>query len=187
MSLTAEQLISIAHCYWQSFKDYNQEPSPEDERRFALCEQKLQEHGRWLALLMDLRRELPESSIGDYTGGHPCFCCVAYPSRSPPQPALRWAVVGCVSFLAPVYTLYGVQFDYSNNDRIFKQLALWPLPYEVRTTAAIIATKLEAAFEVTALPHELAQLPVPLFVEFTEPPKTTLFHALFMSNPENLP
>jgi hypothetical protein len=112
---------------------------------------------------------------------------VAYPNRNLPQPALRWVVVGCVSFLAPVYTLYGVQFDYSNGDRTFKQLALWPLPYEIRTTAAIIATRLEATFGVTALPHELTELPVPLFVEFTEPPKTTLFHALFMSNPENLP
>jgi hypothetical protein len=187
MSLTSEQLISIAQDYWQSFKDYDQEPSPEDERRFAVCRQKLQEHDRWLALLKDLRRELPEFSIGDYTGGSPCFCCVAYPSRTLPQPALRWVAVGCVSFLAPVYTLYGVQFDYSHNERIFKKLALWPLPHEIRTTAAIIARRIETTFTVTALPHELAELPVPLFVEFTEPPKTTLFHALFMSDPENLP
>jgi hypothetical protein len=28
---------------------------------------------------------------------------------------------------------------------------------------------------------------VPLYVQFTEPPETTLFHALFLDHPENLP
>lgn len=187
MIITREQLLSIALNHWQSFKDYSQEPSPEDKRRFAVCEQRLQEHGRWLAFLDDLDKDLPEFSIGDYTGSGPCFCCVAYPSLSLPQPALRWVVVGCISFLAPVYSIYGVQFDYSNNERTFKRLAFWPLPHEIRTTASIMARRIEATFEVTALPHEWAQMPVPLYVQHTKPPETTLFHALFLDDPENLP
>lgn len=187
MPPTRDQLLSIALDYWPSFKDYEQKPSPADERRFAVCKQRLQEHDRWVAFLKDLRRELPEFTIGDYTGPGPCFCCVAYPDRSLPQPSLRWVVAACVSFLAPVYTVYAVQFDYSDNERVFKQLALWPLPSEIQATANIIARRIEATFGVTALPHELADLRVPLFVQFTEPPETRLFHALFLDNPENLP
>jgi len=187
MTPTRDQLLSIALDYWPSFKDYEQNPSLEDERRFAVCEQKLQEHDRWLAFLDELDKELPAFTISDYTGPGPCFCCVAYPDQRLPQPPVRWVVAACVSFLAPVYTVYGVQFDYSGNERVFKQLALWPLPSEIQATADIIARRIEATFGVTALPHELAELRVPLFVQFTEPPGTRLFHALFLDNPENLP
>ncbi|WNG39772.1 hypothetical protein F0U61_43420 [Archangium violaceum] len=188
MSLDRTQLISIALNYWQSFKDYSQDPSPEDQRRFEVIKQKLQGHDRWLAFQKELKGELTEFDIGDYTGPGPCFCCVAYPrSSSRPQPDLRWVVVGCVSFLAPVYIVYGVQFDYSNSERIFKKLAFWPLPPEIQAAADTIARRIEATFAVTALPHELAELRVPLYVQFTEPPETTLFHALFLDSPENLP
>ncbi|HZH13352.1 MAG TPA: hypothetical protein VE057_03215 [Archangium sp.] len=187
MTPTRDQLLSIALDYWPSFKDYEQNPSLEDERRFAVCEQKLQEHDRWLAFLDELDKELPAFTISDYTGPGPCFCCVAYPDQRLPQPPVRWVVAACVSFLAPVYTVYGVQFDYSDNERVFKQLALCPLPSEIQATANIIARRIEATFGVTALPHELAELRVPLFVQFTEPPETRLFHALFLDNPENLP
>lgn len=186
MSLDRAQLLSIALDHWPSFKDYSQGPSPEDKRRFMVCEQRLQEHSRWRALLKDLGSELTELRIGDYTGPGPCFCCVAYPPKNTP-PGLHWVVVGCVSFLAPVYSIYAVQFDYSDHARAFEQLAFWPLPPETQATANIIARKIEAAFAVTALPHEWAQMRVPLYVQFTEPPETTLFHALFLDNPENLP
>ncbi|MGZ3459302.1 MAG: hypothetical protein ACXU86_12465 [Archangium sp.] len=186
MIFTAEQLISIAQKYWQSFKSYDQTPSPEDERRLAVCEQKLKEHDRWLAFRKDLKRELPGFGIGDYTGPGTCFCCVAYPPERKP-PHLHWVTVACVSFLVPIYCIYGVQFGYDDKKRIAKKLAFWPLPPEIQTTASIIARKIEATFDVTALPHELAELPVPLYVQFTEPPKTTLFDALFLDDPTNLP
>ena len=48
--LPRDQLLSIALDYWPSFKDYEQKPSPEDERRFAVRKQKLQEHDRSCAL-----------------------------------------------------------------------------------------------------------------------------------------
>jgi hypothetical protein len=186
MTPTREQLLSIALDYWPSVKDYEQEPSPEDERRFAVCEQKLQEHDRWLAFLDELDKDLPGFTIGDYTGPGPCFCCVAYPPEGkPPNP--HWVVAACVSFLAPVYTVYGVQFDYGDNERVFKKLALWPLPSEIQAAAGIIARRLEETFKVSALPHELAELRVPLFVQFTAPPETRLFHALFLDDPTNLP
>jgi hypothetical protein len=186
MSPTRDQLLSIVLNYWQSFKDYDQKPSPEDERRFAVCEEQLKEHDRWLAFLDELDKDFPGFTIGDYTGPGPCFCCVVYPPETEPQ-NLRWVVAACVSFLAPVYTVYGVQFNYSDNERVFKKLALWPLPSEIQATADIITRRLEETFKVTALPHELAELRVPLFVRFTEPPETRLFHALFLDNPENLP
>jgi hypothetical protein len=40
---------------------------------------------------------------------------------------------------------------------------------------------------VTALPAELAAAPVPLYVDWCVPPDSTLFHALFSSEPDTVP
>ncbi len=37
------------------------------------------------------------------------------------------------------------------------------------------------------LPREVAETPVRLFVQWVEPPETTLFHALFSNEPDNVP
>lgn len=70
---------------------------------------------------------------------------------------------------------------------IAARLFLEPLPPEMQAPAKLIARKIEARYGAEALPRELAELRIPLIVEFKEPPETTLFHALFTSQPENLP
>jgi hypothetical protein len=62
-----------------------------------------------------------------------------------------------------------------------------PLRPETRAPADIIARRIEATFGANMLPREMARTPVPLYVQWKEPPETTLFHALFTSQPESLP
>jgi hypothetical protein len=96
-------------------------------------------------------------------------------------------VVGCVSILAPVYTVYGVRYEYSRGKRLRDEVFFEPLPAEMRGPAGVIARGIEATFGVSVLPRELAGTPVPLFVDPREPPDTTLFHALFISQPASVP
>lgn len=71
--------------------------------------------------------------------------------------------------------------------RVGHELLFEPLPLEMRGVADVISQRLEATFGVSALPREIAETPVPLFVDPHQPPSTTLFHALFTSEPRNLP
>jgi hypothetical protein len=98
-----------------------------------------------------------------------------------------WVVVGCVSILAPVYAIYGLQLGYRGKQRIDERIFLEELPPEMQAPAELVARKLEATFGLTALPRELARTPVPVIVEPKEPPHTTLFDALFISRPESVP
>ncbi|ATB44397.1 lyase [Cystobacter fuscus] len=189
MSLSREQLVSIAKSYWSSNDDPHsrQEISPEAERLHARWEQELQKINRWWAFLEGLEKELPGFSIGDATATpDACFRCVAYPEGAP-LPALRWVVVGCVSILAPVYTVYGVQFDHGETTRSLRKVEFDPRRPEIRAPAEVIARRIEAAFGFSALPREIAETPVSLFVQWKQPPETTLFHALFTNEPGSLP
>jgi hypothetical protein len=190
MTLSAEQLVAIARDHWPSSKEpyLRQERSPEQARLQEKWERALARMDRWWKLLEELEGELPGFTMGDGTATPgACLRCVAYPVRSEPPPRFRWVVVGCVSILAPVYMVYGVQLEYSGTKRIGETAGFEPLPPELRAPADIIARKLEATLGVRPLPRELAELRVPLFVEWKEPPATTLFHALFSSRPERVP
>jgi hypothetical protein len=190
MSPSREQLISIARNYWPASGGYylRQEIGPEAKRLYELWKQELEKIERWWAFLEELERELPEFAIGDATATpDACFRCVAYPAGNRPLPALRWVVVGCVSILAPVYTVYGVQFEYSDATRVFRAVDFDPRQPEARAPAEVIARKIEATFRFSALPREVAETPVPLFVQWKKPPETTLFHALFTNDPGSLP
>lgn len=190
MALTLEELMSVARTYWPSNKDYrlSQEPSPEMKRLYERWAQELQKIDRWWAFLEQLERELPGFVIGDATATpDACFRCVAYPGGKSQQPALRWVVVGCVSILAPVYTVYGVQFEYGETTRVPRALDFEPLGSELRAPVEVIAQNIETTFGCSALSREVLATPVPLFVQWKEPPETTLFHALFTNEPESLP
>jgi hypothetical protein len=190
MPLALEDLLTIARNYWPSTQDayLKQEVSPEVARLQGLWEQELGKLDRWWGFLADLEKALPGFKIGDATATRDaCFRCVAYPPGDTPSPTSRWVAVGCVSILAPVYTVYGVQLEYRGKERIGQKASLGPLPPETSHAADIIAQKLEAMSGATALPREWAQTRVPLFVEFKAPPETTLLNALFTSTPESIP
>ncbi|MFY0571248.1 hypothetical protein ACN28E_46480 [Archangium lansingense] len=185
MPLSAEDLLAIVRSYFRPDKDFNyrKENSPEHERFSKRWEQALEQMDQWRALLRGLRGALPDFDIGNATATcTSCFRCAAYPKTQPTGSA----VVGCVSILAPVYTVYGVQYAYSGGERSHK-VFLDSLPPEMQAPASAIARGIEAAFGVEALPRELAETRIPLIVEPQEPPDTTLFHALFISLPERVP
>lgn len=191
MPLTLEQLLEIACEYRDTTRDYyaRQEPSPQYRRLAALWKQERLKLDRWHGFLRDVEKALPGFTLGDGTAPlSPCFRCVAYPAERYPHPGVPWAVVGCVSILAPVYALYGVEFERGeDNARKSSTVCFEPLPGHMAAAASVIARKLETEFAVTALSKGLAQTPVPLFVESKTPPETTLFHALFTDRPEIVP
>ncbi|QRK14261.1 hypothetical protein JQX13_13505 [Archangium violaceum] len=190
MTFTAEQLLSIARNYWPSdMESYlSPERSPEVARFQALWRQELGKMGQWGAFVREFGGELPGFTVGNVTAPvDACFRCAAYPETPSESSPFRWVVVGCVSILAPVYTVYGVQYEYSGGQRIRDEVFFEPLPVEMRAPAGIIARMLEATFGVRVLPREVAETPVPLFVDPQTPPKTTLFHALFISQPASVP
>lgn len=189
MDLSAEQLLSIAKNYWRSdrYQHITQAMPPEAYRLEERWEEELQKVDQWHAFLGDLERALPGFTIGDGTATpDACFRCVAYPEGRP-LPPFDWVVVGCISILAPIYMLYGIEFERAGKVRLSSKVSFEPLPSQMRHPADVIARKIEATFGVTALPREIAETPVPLVVEWKEPPETTLFHALFSNQPESVP
>ncbi|MFP2925384.1 hypothetical protein ACLESO_09225 [Pyxidicoccus sp. 3LG] len=190
MPPTLEDLLAVARNYWPSTPDayLRQEVSPEVERLQRLWEHELGSIDRWWALLKDLELTLPGFTIGDATATRDAsFRCVAFPPGGTPLVRFRWAAVGCLSILAPVYTVHGVQLEYRGAERIGQKAIFGPLPSEIHHAADIIARMLEARFGATALPRELAHTHVRLVVEFKQPPDTLLMHALFTSTPESIP
>ncbi|MFP2932824.1 hypothetical protein ACLESO_48305 [Pyxidicoccus sp. 3LG] len=188
--LTAQRLLEIASRYRDTTKDFylRQEPSPQYERLAALWRQELARIERWQAFLRSLDQEFPGFTFGDGTAPlSPCFRCIAYPAEGYPHPGVLWAVVGCVSILAPVYTLYGVEFELEGRVRKKSTVLFEPLPERMAPVARGMGARLEKEFGVALLPRELASTRVPLFVESKEPPDTTLFHALFTDRPEIIP
>lgn len=191
MSLSADHLVAVAQTYWRADKIYHSrvDSSPEHQRLGELWEKELQKIDRWWAFLDGLRQDLPDLTIGDATATpDACFRCAAYSPRTEEPSALtRFIVVGCVSILAPVYTVYGVEYVGSDTKRLRARVCFEPLPPAMRHTADVIAQRIEATFKVAALPREVADTPIPLYVEPRAPPETTLFHALFTSEPASLP
>ncbi|RKH00679.1 hypothetical protein [Corallococcus carmarthensis] len=179
-----EKLLEIARTYWPSQEDPNQEPSPEAHLLRALWNKKLEKPGPWDVLIEQLRNAFPENSVGNITtASDACFWCAIYPSHSREPPGLHWVYVGCASIIAPVYTVYRVQFEYGER-RTFRQLDLEPPAVEPAVTMSRL---MESTMDLSLLPPDIANHPAPVFVGWKSPPKTTLFHALFTSYPDNLP
>ncbi|MFP2932460.1 hypothetical protein ACLESO_46390 [Pyxidicoccus sp. 3LG] len=191
MDLSPEKLLAIARKYWRADHAYDDslESPPEFNRFGALWDEKLRDDlDRWRALQDSLRLELPDFSIHDgTTSSEGAFRFMAYAQSPRKPPPFRFVLVGCVSILAPVYAVYGVQYDFVGKERCNPKVTFEPLPPEMRAPAETIARRIEAAFDVRGLPREVADTPIPLIVHNREPPETTLFHALFDSQPDNLP
>jgi hypothetical protein len=192
MKLSAEQLLAIARDYWPGDKEsyhglFLGKRCPEVDRFHELWQLELKKIDRWWDFLESFRSELPGFTLSDITATFDaCFRCGAYPETNRKPPASRWVVVGCLSILAPVYTVFGVRNTYNGKTRS-DQVFFEPLPPEMQAPADIIARRIEARFEASPLPREIAETPIPLFVDRQEPPNTTLFHALFSSSPASVP
>jgi hypothetical protein len=197
MPISAEELLAVVRNYWRSDHEFDGklEDSPETERFHAVWEQEFKKLDQWRVLMRELGAEFPGFNVGHATAtSTSCFRCTIYTDRQPldasPEEGgreRRWGVVGCLSILAPVYTVYGVQHEYKGKEFIAAKVFFEPLPPEMQALAEVVGRKLEAMFGAQALPREIAETRIPLIVDRLEPPATTLFHALFATDPENVP
>ena len=190
MSLLKDDLIAVARSYWDSSGDalFKLETSPERQRLHARWAQQLENMSDWNAFLDELESELSQFIVGDtLTTGDAGPRCIIYPSKEARTPLGNWVVVGCLSLLAPVYFVYGVECDSVGGAFRNHKASFEPPPPHMAVAAHAVAEKLEARFGLTAVPLDIARTPVPLFVGFKAPPETTLFHALFTSEPSSIP
>jgi hypothetical protein len=191
MALTTEQLLSIARNYWPGDMDtyLRPETSVFHARFEELSDREFKRIDEWRAFVRALRGELTSDlKVCDITApGDGCFRCAAYFHEVRTPPNIEWVVVGCVSMLAPVYTIYGVQSEYRGKKRIRDTVFYEPLPLDMQAIADVMARGIRVTFGVEALPREIAETRVPLFVFPVVPPDTTLFHAFFISRPERVP
>lgn len=192
MTLSLVELIERVRPYRRTDDVYasRHERSPEDERLYALWSQEDHQLEQWEALLAQLRADLPRYRVEDVS--HPRdagFRCTVDPPTGERSELHRRVVIGCMSLLAPVYMIYGLQYPRRHRQGSVDEPMLFfgELPHSMREPAAVLARRMEARFNVTALPAELASTPVPFYVDWRVPPDTTLFHALFSSEPDNVP
>ncbi|WP_233591436.1 hypothetical protein [Corallococcus sp. AB011P] len=192
MTPSAEDLLAVARLYWGADQAYRfrQEPSHEDLRYEALWAEKNAERPRWESFVKALREALPSCDAWDYAPGlaNPSFGVLVYPHQEQDmmRPQTRWTVAGYLSILAPLYTVHCVRRVFLGKHLMESKVFLGPAPLELQGIADTVARHIEAEYGATALPLEIAQTPVPLYVNFMKPPETTLFHALFTSEPGNI-
>lgn len=191
MTPSLDELLTVARRYWPTSNAHIErgERSPERDRMYAhwLAEWHRREPA-WDAFLVEVQRTLFQSYVmeGSSPSDAGLRCSVYLPAENR-RGTHRDIVVGCMSFIAPVYSVYGVRYQLIHRRRRNPRLFLEELPRRMHWPAQVLAERLEARFGLTRLPPELAATPVPLFVDWQEPPHTTLFHALLTSEPENLP
>ncbi|WP_143177612.1 hypothetical protein [Cystobacter ferrugineus] len=189
-TLSRDDLLAIIRNYYDSSSEflYTSETSPATKRLHALWTQWLENMGPWNAFLNELESELPTFVVGDTlssSDGGPR--CLVYPPKESRVPGANWVVVGCISLLAPVYMVYGVECDYADGGLRNEKASFAQPPSNMALPAQIVARKIETTFGFSAVSCELAETPVPLFVGGREPSEVTLFHALFTSDPSVIP
>ena len=162
--------------------------SPEAKRLAETWQQWIANMGPWKAFKAELRSALPTYIIGEtYPSMDGGPRCIVYLPKESWSPNFNWDVVGCVSLLAPVYFVYGVEWDYIDGHRQNFRASFEQPPPSMRLPAQVIAMEIEKMFGFSAFPRELAETPVPLYAGLREPHETTLFHTLFTSAPSSIP
>lgn len=187
MTPSKEELLAIARQYWRPDKDM-EDDSPENLRFQAAWRKGLARMDEWWAFIEQLQPELPDLELGNITATcDASFKVGAYAAHLRRDKLSPWVIVGCMSVLAPVYIIYGVRFELAGRKRTREEVLINDLPAEMRGPAELMARRMEERFEVSAVPPDIAATPIPLFVEWREPPETTLLHALFTSEPSRIP
>lgn len=189
MTPSTEELLSTARDYWPpTLEAYSSPTSPQLDRLRERWRHQLSNMEPWWEFIDSLQGELPAFIVWDVTATvDASLRCAIYPPKDRRPPDGHWVVVGCMSILAPVYTVYAVRFKTPKEKQVHSELLLDLHSTEQQALADTVSTTLEATFKVSGLPHDVAQTPVPVCVEPRQPPETTLFHALFTGAPQSIP
>jgi hypothetical protein len=190
MHPSKEDLIATVRNYYNSSNAFllSTELSPETKRRQALWTRWIANMGPWYSFRDELKSALPNYVIGEtYPSADGGPRCMVYQPKESWSPQSNWDVVGCVSLLAPVYFVYGVEWDYIDGRAQNFRASFEQPPPNMARPAQVVARAIEKMFGFSALPRELVETPVPLYAGLLEPPETTLFHTLFTSDPSNIP
>lgn len=186
----AEELLAIVRQYFRFEHGYDLVigSTPEHDRWSRLRFQMFQSTTpRWRqTVVREVTRALPALSVTDPSGPDASFMVEAYQPRQYKGRELRYAVLGSMSHLAPVYTVYAVHEHWLDGERLSTEV-FYEVPDHLREPAEVIGRAIENEFKVARLPVEVAQTRIPLFVDPHEPGEATLFHALFSAEPGNLP
>jgi|SRR6218665_17270 len=185
-----ETLTEVVQHYYNSSSDFlfTLEPSLEESRRQALWTRWIENMEPWKAFRARLRSELPDYGTGEtYSSADGGPRCMIYPPKNSLTASSNWIVVGCVSLLAPVYFVYGVECDYAEGRLLNDRASFGQPPPSMAFPAQVVAGTIEAVFGYGMVTREVAETPVALFAGLLEPPKTTLFHTLFTSAPHSIP
>ncbi|WP_434388157.1 hypothetical protein [Melittangium boletus] len=186
-----EDLLALVQNFYASSGEtlYTPVVGPETQQLHAVWAKRLEDMTPWNDFLDGVERALPGFIVGDTLstsdGG---LRCMLYPPKPVRSPEAHWIVVGCVSLLAPVYTVYCVERTHmGDGSRQDRAAAITHAPISMQSPAQVLAKKIEARFGATPISPEDAQAAVPLFVGARHPSEATLFHALFTSEPEIIP
>jgi len=186
-TLSAEQLVEAIRPYYRADRDYEmqEDASPEDHRLNHFWHEVHERDGaRWDVVIDAIEREHPEYRLGHITNSDPCFKVSVYDEMfESAGREVEFVTVGCMSMIAPVYTVYCVRWLSIKGVHIFSEALYEPLPPRVRRPTEVIARAIEAEFKVTRLPRELAETFIPFNVRDRDVGETNLFHALFTPDP----
>ncbi|WP_434388149.1 hypothetical protein [Melittangium boletus] len=185
-----EDLISIVQKHYDSTNAFmfTAGLTPEAKRLNGAWKKWIDNRDSWHTFRDELSRLLPSYVIGEtypsMDGGPRCI--VYHPIDSCTLES-NWDVVGCMSLLAPVYFVYGVQWEYVEGIRKNFRASFAQPPPIMAEPAQVMARTIEKIFGFDAIPYELATTPVGLYAGLLEPHETTLFHTLFTNEPQSIP
>ncbi|MBM7118371.1 hypothetical protein [Archangium primigenium] len=190
MPPSKEDLISIVQKHYDSTNAFmfTTGLTPEAKRLDSAWKKWIQNRAPWHAFRYELSRALPSHIIGEtYPSMDGGPRCIVYQPRASWTARSNWDVVGCVSLLAPVYFVYGVQWDYIDGVRQNFSANFGQPPPIMAEPVQVMTKSIEKTFGFEVIPPELANTPVALYAGLLEPHETTLFHTLFTNESHNIP
>lgn len=185
-----EELVAAVREFYDSTNDFlfTTEPSHATRRRFERWDQWIDSRGPWYLFRDELDSALPDYSFGEtYCSADGGPRCIVYGPEDSRSSRPDWSVVGCVSLLAPVYFVHGVEWELDGGRRRNTRTLFDPLPPHMARPAQAVAQAIEKMLGLSAFPRDWVETPVSLYAGLLEPSQTNLFHALFTNEPTSIP
>jgi hypothetical protein len=189
---STDELVAIVHRYYPTGLDPDQQhetylASPEWQRYCDLWERvmRLEALPRWDEFRAALKKALPDCSFWDTTVPRTDGCRRLRVYLCPPEAPLGQpeytVVVGLVSVLAPVYSLYESHYVRKSDGNYTRPRIRWLFSDQTVPYARVLADHVEEYFDCCPLPPEVGRIKVPDVkslgnVEFGQ---QTLFELLF--------